>query len=500
MKNLKYIGLVLLAVSFSACDVNNKLDPIPETPVVLENPNKGTADFSKFVSVGNSLTAGFTDNALFQIGQVNSFPNIMSQMMAPFGGGSFTQPMMADNVGGMLLNGNQILGPRLYFNGTGPATVTGTPTTEVTNILSGPFNNVGVPGAKSFHLLAPGYGNLVNLATNSANPYFVRFASSPSATVIGDAMAMSPTFFSLWIGNNDVLGYATSGGDGSNPITDVAMFTQAYTALVTTLTSGGAKGIVANIPYVTSIPHFTTVAHNPVPLNAASVTQLNTALFGPLIQILTALGQPNRLSLLQAGNNNPLLILDETLTDLSAQITGALQLNGVPAAQAQLMGNLYGRARHATASDLVTLSTSSSIGTTNFFVPAPFNTIGVTYPLRDSNVLIPSEQTAIKNATDAYNAVIANLATANNLALLDANTLLTQMSTTGLKFGDFTFTSNLVFGGAFSLDGVHLTARGYSFIAYKMLEAIDAKYGTNFKKSGNVPSPNNYPTNYPNGI
>jgi hypothetical protein len=29
-------------------------------------------------------------------------------------------------------------------------------------------------------------------------------------------LAQAPTFFSLWIGNNDVLGYATTGGDGSS--------------------------------------------------------------------------------------------------------------------------------------------------------------------------------------------------------------------------------------------------------------------------------------------
>jgi hypothetical protein len=33
--------------------------------------------------------------------------------------------------------------------------------------------------------------------------------------LVGYAVAQAPTFFSLWIGNNDVLGYATTGGDGS---------------------------------------------------------------------------------------------------------------------------------------------------------------------------------------------------------------------------------------------------------------------------------------------
>lgn len=107
---------------------------------------------------------------------------------------------------------------------------------------STPFQNLGVPGAKSFHLVYSGYGNPAGIATKTANPYYARFASTPTATVVGDAMAQSPTFFSLWIGNNDTLGYATSGGDATlDQITPTATFNAAYGAIVTTLTSKGAR-------------------------------------------------------------------------------------------------------------------------------------------------------------------------------------------------------------------------------------------------------------------
>jgi hypothetical protein len=39
-------------------------------------------------------------------------------------------------------------------------------------------------------------------------------------------------------------------------------FDATYDALVNTLTAGGAKGVVANIPYVNTIPFFTTVPFN----------------------------------------------------------------------------------------------------------------------------------------------------------------------------------------------------------------------------------------------
>src|SRR5690606_23749992 len=247
-------------------------------------------DFSKYVAVGASFSAGFTDNALFIAGQENSFPNMLSQKFELVGGGSFNQPLMSDNIGGFLfggmpliVDGKRQLGSRLFFNGTGPTPLPVESTTEGTTVLTGPFNNYGIPGAKSFHLGIAGYGTL--------NPYFGRMASSPTATVLGDAVAQNPTFFTLSeIGGNDVLSYATSGGTGvyqlgnfdpstygGSDITDPNVFAASFEASVQALTSSGAKGVVANVPYITSLAHFTTVPYNPVPLDAATAGFLNSA-------------------------------------------------------------------------------------------------------------------------------------------------------------------------------------------------------------------------------
>src|SRR5690606_11566403 len=104
-----------------------------------------------------------------------------------------------------------------------PQNIAGMPTIEISNLQEKAYNNMGVPGAKSFHLLVPGYGNVAGVATGQANPYFVRHATSPTASVLGDAMSMNPTFFINWIGANDILSYATNGGansDGNSPATD----------------------------------------------------------------------------------------------------------------------------------------------------------------------------------------------------------------------------------------------------------------------------------------
>jgi hypothetical protein len=122
----------------------------------------------------------------------------------------------------------------------------------------GPYNNVGVPGAKAVHLLAPGFGN-PGAGANNYNPFYTRFASNPaSSSVIGDAMLNNPTFFSLWVGGNDVLTYALEGGE-KDAITPSASFEGYINSLVTTLTSGGAKGVIANVPNINAIPYFNYV-------------------------------------------------------------------------------------------------------------------------------------------------------------------------------------------------------------------------------------------------
>jgi hypothetical protein len=508
MKNYKYIGLFLLSLGIASCDVNNELEEIPAVVEQEVELNTNGLDFSSYVSIGASFTAGFTDNALFIAAQQNSFPNILASKFKT----TFNQPMMNDNIGGLLLGGNVIQGPRLFLNGSRPATLNAMPTTEVTNSVSGNLNNFGVPGAKSFHLVAPGYGNVQGVALGLANPYFARMASSPNATVLGDAMAQAPTFFTLSeVGGNDVLGYALSGGSGvdqtgnldpstygGSDITDPNVFGQVLSTMVNTLTSGGAKGVVGNVPYITNLAYFTTVPYNAVPLDAATAAQLNGAfaaynaglqqvldlknanlLPAAVLPLLTNYDQAevDRRKVNFVAGQNAVLILDENLSNLTP-INAALT-----------------NMRQATADDLLVLPSSTFIGTTVGGNPQLIN--GVSVPLGDRWVLTPQEQAAIKTATDSYNATIKAITDANpNVALVDLKSVLEEAST-GIVFDNYTLTTNLVVGGLVSLDGVHLTARGYALMANKILAAMDVKFGTNFTQAtGGLAVAGEYPTNY----
>lgn len=490
IKNFKW--LLLVSLTFVACNsddavvvVSNSSDGLPLTA--------GTANFSKYVALGNSLTSGYSDGALFIEGQKASHTNIIATQFKAVGGGDFKIPFMSDNIGGFKINGTVFAGARMASTGGGaPTAVAGAPTTEIlTSIVSGgPYNNCGVPGAKSFHLLSPSYGSAAGISLGTANPYYVRFAPNGTTSVLAYAMSQAPTFFSLWIGNNDVLGYAVTGGDGTNPITPSAGpagagFDATYDALVNTLTSGGAKGVVANLPYVTTAPFFTYIATNPVPLNAAQIGALNP-LFGAMNNMLALAGQPARFQSLTVSSSNPLLIADEMLAyDATALFTGGFTQAGYPVATAAFLGNLYGKARHASnaaaSRDYILLTAGATIGTTKAGYPATNSTIGVTFPMEDKATLTASEVALIKSATDAYNAKIKAVATAKGLAFVDANALMTQVAGSGFSANGFTVTSAFITGGGFSTDGVHPSPRGYAVLANKFIEAINKTYGSNLK-------------------
>lgn len=526
MKN-KFIYFAVLAAVFASCE------PEFDNEVNDGSYSAGEADFSSYVAIGNSLTSGFMDGTMSRVGQGYSFPKLLSQQFAIVGGGEFTQPSFSDdinNLGGLILGGNVVQNTRLIINAQvgGPQNIAGTPTVDVSKLQATAYNNMGVPGAKSFHLLAAGYGNLAGVATGQANPFFVRHATSSTATVLGDAMSKNPTFFTNWIGNNDVLAYALSGGTGvdqsgntnpasygSDDITDPNVFASAYSTIVNTLTSAGAKGVVATIPNVTTIPHFTTVPYNPLTaytiggnnetVGVATIQQLNTSLYGPLKQILTAFNQGDRINLLSTTGGNPLLIKDETLQDLSLEITGAAAASGDAqlVQLAPLLGQLYGQARQATSSDLVLLPTMSVIGTNaTTTVPDMLNKFGVTYPLEDKHILIPSEIAVINNATTNFNNTIKSIAASKNIAVADMNQIMNQLSEGLISADGQIYTSNFFSVATlntvlFSLDGVHPNARGYAIVANEVIKVINSYYNAKLPliSAGNYPGATVLPSN-----
>ncbi|TVZ27027.1 GDSL-like lipase/acylhydrolase family protein [Gillisia sp. Hel_I_86] len=507
MKNyIKYLPFLALGVISCEPELDNPVDEVGFY-------SNGETDFSNYVALGNSLTAGYADAALYITGQENSYPNIMAQQFAKVQETQlFTQPLMNDNAGGLLLAGNQITDNRrvLAFGTDGtpaPKIYTGMqPSTDIVNVLAGPFNNMGVPGAKIFHLVASGYGDIVGVdpAVGTANPYFVRFATSPSTTILADAAAQNPTFFSVFIGNNDVLSFATSGGVGldqtgnldpsmygPNDITDPQVFAQVYSTIVNTMVGTGADGVLVNLPDVTSIPFFTTIPNNALVLDAATAANL-TGFFQAVAGIFAQ-------GAIQQG-------LDPAVAQgLAAQY--ALTFNegpnrfliDVPVSQTNPLGF-----RQMTADELLVLTIDQGALAQGYgsvvLSPEVLQVLGILQTggqptpeqaqlvldavsgVDDKDALDKDELTAISTAQASYNATIKALAQANGLAFVDAKATLSEVANGGIPFDGGVLTSQFVQGGAFSLDGVHPTPRGYALVANTILDAINATYNSTVPK------------------
>ena len=470
MKKYKilYILPVALLITISCEQEVITLEPPPVVEVPPITGTKGTADFTKFVAIGNSLTAGYQSGALFNEGQQNSLPLIMSKQFSIAQGTTlaFNQPDINSVNGYFGVAGTKVLGRLILFDadGAGPKTVApapagsaGMPAPYTGGDLPSPYlgdktklNNFGVPGILLVQALTPATGGPANPAPPAApinpayNPLYARFASSPSpngvtgSTILGDAIAAQPTFFMFDLGNNDVLGYATGGGSNPGIFTSEGAFKTYYeTAIGSLLTARPtAKGVVANIPDVTTIPFFLTVTWNAIPLDAATAAAVNSG-FAGYNQVLdaikgnaglmgafglTAAGLDARKVTFAASSKNAILISDETLTDLKGAFDALLGAGAITAAQRAGL-EPYRKARQTTSSDLITLSAGGILGTTVGGNPLAVN--GVSVPLADNFVLLPSETSEIKLRTIAFNNIIKGVVDApttnGRLALADVN-------------------------------------------------------------------------------
>ncbi|MBF8963397.1 hypothetical protein I0P70_09080 [Pontibacter sp. FD36] len=435
----KSSALALMAgVFLTSCD------PDIDTPAA----SSGEADFSTYVALGNSLTAGFQDGALYREGQLNSYPAILAEQFRNVGGGEFNQPLFAEGVSAgsprMIAPNTFVVPPRLVL---GPSTDCRNET-SIGPVLSGPvgnltvfapltgstkYNNLGVPGARSFHLPANGYGSA------AGNPFFARFATSATTSVLADAMAQNPTFFTLWIGNNDVLGYATAGGV-DDQITPEATFEGSIKATLAQLTSNGAKGVVGNIPDVSKIPFFTTVPYNGLVLNAAQAQGL-TAAYKPLNDAYKQAGIPYELKF--AEGPNPFVIKE----------------NGV--------------VRQLKAGEYVALTIPQD--------SLKCFGLGSQLPIADKHILSEEEVLNVRNATTSFNNILKAEADRLGLGYADFNTYLNKLSD-GFSQNGVNYNSVLVTGNAFSLDGIHFTPRGAALVANEFIRVINDKYNARIPK------------------
>lgn len=73
--------------------------------------------------------------------------------------------------------------------------------------------------------------------------------------------------------------------------------------------------------------------------------------------------------------------------------------------------------------------------------------------------------------------MIRNLASNFNLALVETNTAYQKLFS-GFTYNGVNLDARFVSGGAFSLDGIHLNARGNAILTNEFIKAINQKFNT----------------------
>lgn len=413
MKNLKYITMSMIAIALASCTKTEFDD--------FEATTSGGANFTKYVAVGNSLTQGYQDGGLHNefSQQNNSYPAIIAKQM----GVSFVQPTV------------------LGADGSGyKKLVNLLPTLEDVPAASGwnnwdqtkNYNNLGIAGIRLTDCV-PTSGDptspIVNQFILSNNPYgnFLKFGQplmDPPVSYLDHVKTTNATFYTCWLGNNDVLGWATSGGDdgtvtlpGFPPIntsglTDVTIFKNKYDSILDAFQAMGAKGACATLPDVTAIPFFTTVTLDKIGAEVW-ITE------GPY-------------------SNNP------------------------------------GNVRKATTQDLILLTTKEK------FDPSTGHGFIQSNPLDHTEVLDKDEVAVVQSHTNLLNNQIKLSAANHGVAVVDMYSYMYELKS-GITFDGVNYTASYIEGGGFSLDGVHPNTRGYAIIANKFIETINSYYGSNIR-------------------
>ncbi|MCU0414337.1 MAG: hypothetical protein MUE91_08060, partial [Ignavibacteriaceae bacterium] len=229
--------LSIIALAVIGCEDYNELT----APVM----NLGSADFTRFVSIGNSLTMGEQSSSVFESAQMYSFGNLIAKQV----GTTYAQATFSDpGTGGRL----EIASLSPFSTYVNPEQ--GTPTNLT---YPAPYNNLGIKGAFLYDVLNARSANTCYTANfGSPNPLFNAVLRG-LGTQLELTIAQQPTFITLWIGNNDILAFATRGG--LFPPTDPAVFQTQYTQILTALNSTGAKIVLGSIPNALVFPYFNTV-------------------------------------------------------------------------------------------------------------------------------------------------------------------------------------------------------------------------------------------------
>jgi len=391
------------------------------------------ADFTTFVTMGDSLTAGFTDGCLVDYAQRDSWGAIVARAA----GATFEQPIIK----------SPGLGPctylqRLLLTSSGAVPVFGTrPNTGVpTNAtLARPYNNLGVPGFTIHDLVTK------NPTTPAGGLTYLILRGL--GTQLQQAAALKPTFVVIDIGNNDVLGaaYYATALEGVT-LTPMASIVPDLDQIFTTMKAaqgGTGKGIVATLPDVTSIPLVTTVS--------------------PILGINPSTG-------------NPIYALTDEDCPGSAPVCQV-----TPGSYLTLLSSSYLAQGYGIPCAILSPSDPRQANC-NKPLPGSLKINPSTGAITPGVVLTPAEVEKIRKRTAEINYQIVTKGQAAGYKVFDINGFFADVVAHGRNYGVLQVSTAFLTGGFFGYDGTHPSSLGYAITADEIIQLINAAYGNNLPR------------------
>jgi lysophospholipase L1-like esterase len=398
-------------------------------------------DFSRYVAVGDSLTAGVEGNCLVQRNQVASFPAVLAGQLSI---ANFQQPLvqelpLTDPLVGIPCLGAVFIPPSTVT--VGEVSQMGAP---LNLTLAQPYNNLGIPVANTADLIDLTMGNPAGDTVEASAALVLRnVPGSPFAgtNAVTQANLLQPDLVSLWIGANDVLGAALSGTAILGvTITPIDQFTAAYQADIAALQAAGRTLVAANIPDVSTIPFTTTI---------------------PPVLVDPATREP--------------VIVNGQLVPLLGQGDAAYPCTPVPPDQGCPLppGTLV----TLPASPLLSQGVGVPVAAGGTGLPLPNGQFIPPSTLVPGVVLYPDEVELISSSTTSMNSAIASAVAAAGGILIDIHGLYQDVKTNGYHIGGIDLTSDFLTGGVFSADGYHPSSIGYTIVADEFVRALNASLG-----------------------
>jgi lysophospholipase L1-like esterase len=380
------------------------------TGETLDSPAVVDPTFVRYVAMGNSITAGFQSVGINDSTQKRAYPSLLAAAM----GTSFNYPSL--NMPGC---------PAPFDNNVTQHRVGGAADTDCG--LRGPtpqvLNNLGVPG-NAVGTLISNFGGLPSVYEP------LRLFMLGGYTELQMLQKAQPTFVTLWIGNNDVLGAETSldnVGD-TTQITPVNEFEAQYDSVAAAVAATGAKALLVSVGNVTGLPYASPAA---------------------IYYCLKNGGCPAPLP-----PQNPILAGIPTFT---------VNVNCAPPGGMQILVPWpigLGKIDSAAAGAPTTLDCTNA-----------------------AQVISPEEIAAMLTATAQYNAHIQAVATQYGWAYWDVNTVLNAARANGTipVFPDVSGAfanpqTSITFGPLFSLDGVHPSSLTNQIVADSLAATINEFY------------------------